>query len=110
MLHGNERGQGMVEYGMISGLLAVVVVSSFVALGPQLNEAFQQSSNSAASPDGSVPMQSVEDGDYVAPDDGSTTDDGNTLDDGTTTDDCDSTSDGTLDTQECDDTTQTLNG
>lgn len=63
MLHRDEKGQGMVEYGMISGLLVVVVVSSFVALGPALNDMFEQSANSDSIADGSVPLESVEDHD-----------------------------------------------
>lgn len=85
MLQGNEKGQGMVEYGMISGLLAVVVVSSFVALGPSLNDMFEQSANSASVSDGSVPMKTVSD-------DGSLSTDDTTLncdsDDSLSTSDC----------------------
>jgi len=37
----NERGQGMVEYGLIIGLIAVIVVAIFIALGPQIKKLFQ---------------------------------------------------------------------
>ncbi len=36
-----ERGQGLVEYGLIIGLIAVIVVAIFVALGPQIKAIFQ---------------------------------------------------------------------
>lgn len=32
----------MVEYGLIVGLIAIIVIAVFVALGPQLTEMFQQ--------------------------------------------------------------------
>lgn len=38
----SERGQGMVEYGLIVGLIAIIVIAVFVALGPQITEMFQQ--------------------------------------------------------------------
>ena len=37
----NEKGQGMVEYGLIIGLIAVIVVAIFIALGPQIKSLFQ---------------------------------------------------------------------
>lgn len=37
----DERGQGMVEYGLIIGLIAVIVVAIFIALGPQIKSLFQ---------------------------------------------------------------------
>lgn len=37
----NEKGQGMVEYGLIIGLIAVIVVAIFIALGPQIKKLFQ---------------------------------------------------------------------
>lgn len=36
----NENGQGMVEYGLIIGLVAVIVVAIFIALGPQIKKMF----------------------------------------------------------------------
>lgn len=38
----SESGQGMVEYGLIVGLIAIIVIAVFVALGPQITEMFQQ--------------------------------------------------------------------
>ena len=37
----DERGQGMVEYGLIIGLIAIIVIAVFVALGPQIKNMFQ---------------------------------------------------------------------
>jgi len=37
----DERGQGMVEYGLIIGLIAIIVIAVFVALGPQIKEMFE---------------------------------------------------------------------
>lgn len=36
----DESGQGMVEYGLIVGLIAIIVIAVFVALGPQINNMF----------------------------------------------------------------------
>ena len=36
----DEEGQGMVEYGLIIGLIAVVVIVALVALGPKVREMF----------------------------------------------------------------------
>ena len=36
----DEEGQGMVEYGLIIGLIAVVVIVALVALGPKIREMF----------------------------------------------------------------------
>lgn len=33
-----ERGQGLVEYGLIIGLIAIIVIAVIVALGPQIKE------------------------------------------------------------------------
>lgn len=38
----SESGQGMVEYGLIVGLIAIIVIAVFVALGPQITNMFQQ--------------------------------------------------------------------
>ena len=37
----DEEGQGMVEYGLIVGLIAVVVIVALVALGPKIRDMFQ---------------------------------------------------------------------
>ena len=38
----DEEGQGMVEYGLIIGLIAIVVIVALVALGPKIRELFEQ--------------------------------------------------------------------
>lgn len=42
----DEDGQGMVEYGLILGLIAIVVVVALAALGPKVKGMFD-SANSA---------------------------------------------------------------
>ena len=36
----DEDGQGMVEYGLIIGLIAVVVIGALVLLGPKIKDLF----------------------------------------------------------------------
>jgi len=48
------RGQGMVEYGMMVGILAMLVIASFIALGPQVTDQFQQTINEQTMADGRV--------------------------------------------------------
>lgn len=38
----DEEGQGMVEYGLIIGLIAVVVIVALVALGPKVKSMFEK--------------------------------------------------------------------
>jgi pilus assembly protein Flp/PilA len=38
----NKKGQGMVEYALIIGLVAIVVVGVLVALGPEIVAIFQR--------------------------------------------------------------------
>ncbi len=38
----HEEGQGMVEYGLIVGLIAIIVIAVFVALGPQITALFEE--------------------------------------------------------------------
>lgn len=40
-LRADESGQGMVEYGLIIGLIAIIVIAVFVALGGPLRQMFQ---------------------------------------------------------------------
>lgn len=37
----DEEGQGMVEYGLLIGLIAVVVVVALLVLGPRIRDMFQ---------------------------------------------------------------------
>lgn len=37
----DENGQGMVEYGLIIGLIAIVVIVALIALGPKIKDLFQ---------------------------------------------------------------------
>ncbi|MEK8024200.1 MAG: Flp family type IVb pilin [Candidatus Hydrogenedentota bacterium] len=39
-LNVDEAGQGMVEYGLIIGLIAIIVIAVFVALGGPLRNMF----------------------------------------------------------------------
>lgn len=41
-----RKGQGMVEYGLIIGLIAIIVIAVFVALGGPLKNMFAGSVNS----------------------------------------------------------------
>ncbi len=36
-----ESGQGMVEYGLIIGLMAVVIIAALAILGPKITEMFR---------------------------------------------------------------------
>ena len=37
----NEKGQGMVEYALLIGLVAIVVIAVLVLLGPAISDKFQ---------------------------------------------------------------------
>lgn len=41
----NEDGQGMVEYGLIIGLVAIAVIVALMALGPKIRDLFQGASD-----------------------------------------------------------------
>lgn len=38
----DENGQGMVEYGLILGLIAIAAITVLVALGPKVTSIFQK--------------------------------------------------------------------
>ena len=38
----DEEGQGMVEYGLIIALIAIVVIVALAALGPKIKDIFQK--------------------------------------------------------------------
>lgn len=42
----DEAGQGMVEYGLIIGLIAIIVIAVFVALGGPLKNMFAAAASS----------------------------------------------------------------
>jgi len=42
----DENGQGMVEYGLIIGLIAIVVIVALLALGPKIRNLFQDTADS----------------------------------------------------------------
>jgi pilus assembly protein Flp/PilA len=42
----NEKGQGMVEYALLVGLIAIVVIVALLALGPALAQKFTDITNS----------------------------------------------------------------
>jgi pilus assembly protein Flp/PilA len=42
----DEEGQGMVEYGLIIALVAIVVIAALVVLGPKVANIFETASNS----------------------------------------------------------------
>ena len=44
--HGREEGQGMLEYGLIIMLVALVVFSALTALGPQIAKIYNTAANS----------------------------------------------------------------
>ncbi len=41
----SEKGQAMVEYGLLIGLIAVAVISVLLIFGPQIAAMFQRSSD-----------------------------------------------------------------
>ena len=41
----SEEGQGMVEYGLIIALVAVVAIAGLILLGPQIREIFKSISD-----------------------------------------------------------------
>ncbi len=41
----DENGQGMVEYGLILGLIAIAAITVLIALGPKVEGIFKSASN-----------------------------------------------------------------
>lgn len=44
----DESGQGMVEYGLIIGLIAIVVIAALLLLGPQIGNIFNRANDELA--------------------------------------------------------------
>ncbi len=42
----DEEGQGMVEYGLIIALVAIVVIAALLILGPKISNIFNSAGNS----------------------------------------------------------------
>ena len=42
----DEEGQGMVEYGLIIALIAIVVIAALALLGPKVRDVFQAANDS----------------------------------------------------------------
>lgn len=45
-----EKGQGMVEYALLVGLIAIVVIVALVALGPTIAEKFVEITDALKNP------------------------------------------------------------
>ncbi|MGI5835238.1 MAG: Flp family type IVb pilin [Chloroflexota bacterium] len=41
----DEEGQGMVEYGLIIALVAIVVIAALMILGPKIGNLFNEAGN-----------------------------------------------------------------
>ncbi|MDF2534718.1 MAG: Flp/Fap pilin component [Bacillales bacterium] len=41
----DEDGQGMVEYGLLIGLIAIVVIGALILLGPKIKDLFTKVTN-----------------------------------------------------------------
>ena len=46
----NEKGQGMVEYGLIIGLVAIVAVAALTLLGPKVSGVFTKITGALPTP------------------------------------------------------------
>lgn len=55
----DESGQGMVEYGLIVGLIAIIVIAVFVALGPQIRNMFQNTVDEQSVSEGQSALSSA---------------------------------------------------
>ena len=51
-----QAGQGMVEYGLIIGLIAIIVIAVFVALGGPLREMFEDAVSSTTVGEGQAAL------------------------------------------------------
>ena len=55
----DEGGQGMVEYGLIIGLIAIIVIAVFVALGPQIKNMFTNAVDASATDDAKAGLSTM---------------------------------------------------
>ena len=55
----NESGQGMVEYGLIIGLIAIIVIAVFVALGGPLANMFRNAVSESEVGEGQAALSAV---------------------------------------------------
>lgn len=51
-----EEGQGMTEYGLIIGLIALAAIAGMTVFGEQLDAAFQSIKNQLAGATGTTPI------------------------------------------------------
>jgi pilus assembly protein Flp/PilA len=54
----DESGQGMVEYGLILGLIAIVAIAALTATGGSVGTIFGKISGAVDGADGSIPTAS----------------------------------------------------
>ena len=52
----DENGQGMVEYGLILGLIAVAAIAVLIVLGPRIQGIFQSADDMVASAEENIPQ------------------------------------------------------
>lgn len=45
----DEEGQGMVEYGLLVGLISIVAIIALIALGPRIRNMFEKADNALES-------------------------------------------------------------
>lgn len=55
----DESGQGMVEYGLIIGLIAIIVIAVFVALGGPLANMFKNAVSSSEVGEGQAALSAA---------------------------------------------------
>lgn len=45
----DEEGQGMVEYGLLVGLISIVAIIALIALGPRIRNMFEKTNTALGS-------------------------------------------------------------
>ncbi|MGM0380496.1 MAG: Flp family type IVb pilin [bacterium] len=61
-----EEAQGMVEYGLIVGLIAIIVIAVFVALGPQITALFEETVDTQTLEEGQTELDAAMNGDTTS--------------------------------------------